>query len=176
MIDDVSIEMYNLLKWLKANVSTDKSRENLLGIHVKNNGTIFEATTGFHLVVARLSNPLHDKLTDGTWIVTTLTKKIIVLEEIDANFPDVNIILTDYDKPITDAETFTTINPTFLSNATLGFDTFDLNLVTSNRPVQISLHSTSFPIGIYVAIVMPYCSDANFNTIQSDIRAVKGEG
>jgi hypothetical protein len=173
MIGDVTNEMYNLLKWLKANVSTDKSRENWQGIHIKNNGTIFEATTGFSLVIARLSYPLHDKLTVGTLIITTLTKKIIVLEEIDVNFLDTSIILTDYDKPITDTQTFTTLNPEFLYSVISGFDTFDLNLVTNNRPVQIVLHSISMPIGTYVAIVMPYYSDANFTTIQSDIRAVK---
>jgi hypothetical protein len=171
---DVTSEMYNLLRWLKANISTDEMRESLQCIHVKNNGTTFESSDGYKLVIAKLDQPLHADLTDGLWLPVTIAKKVVTMVKVDdVTFPDTSIILTDYDKPITDTQTFTTLNPEFLYSVISGFDTFDLNLVTNNRPVQIVLHSISMPIGTYVAIVMPYYSDANFTTIQSDIRAVK---
>lgn len=174
VIDDVSNEMYNLLKWLRTNVSTDKLRENWHGIHIKNNRTIFEATNGFQAVVARLPQPIfHENLVDGTWRISTLTKKIIVLEKMDVNYPDLDLILTDYDKPIPDTQTFLSVNPAYLCSAIAGFDKVDINFVTSNRPIQISLHSNDMPVGTYVAIVMPYRSDASFTTIQTDIKAVK---
>ena len=183
MIDGVTNKTYNLLKWLKANVSTDIMSPALQCIHIKENGTIFEASDGFKLIVAKLQNPIDElwvldnpqnKLTDGLWKPVIVTKKVIELVKVDdLIYPDTSIILTDYDKPITDTQTFTTLNPEFLCSVISGFDLVNINFITSNRPVQIVLHSISMPIGTYVAIVMPYRSDANFTTIQSDIRAVK---
>lgn len=173
---DVTNEMYNILKWLKANVSTDKMRPTLQCIHVKNNGTTFEASDGFKLVIAKLNQPLHADLTDGLYQPVTITKKVIALAKIDeVRFPDTSVILTDYDKPITDTETFTSVNPSFLCSVINGFDQVDINLVTNNRPIQIVLRSNDMPTGTYVAIVMPVRSDHNFKTIQSDIRYVKGK-
>jgi len=171
---DVTNEMYNLLKWLKNNVSTDKMRESWTGIHIKNNGTVFEATDGFKLVVAKLNQPLHAELPDGIWQPVTITKKSIALIKIDdVTFPDISVILTDYDKPITDAQTFISINPTFLCSAINGFDQVDINLITNDRPIQIVLRSNNMPSGTYVATVMPIRSDHTFKHIQSDIKFVK---
>jgi len=180
---DVTNEMYNLLKWLKNNVSTDKGRESWTGIHVRNNGMVLEATDGFKLVIAKLQNPIDElcvldnpqnKLTDGIWQPITITKKLIVLTKIEnVTFPDTSVILTDYEKPITDSQSFITISPTFLISAINGFDRVDINFVNNERPIQIVLRSNNMPIGTYVAIVMPLLSDYNFDTIQSDIRFVK---
>lgn len=173
---DVTSEMYNLLRWLKANISTDKMRESLQCIHVKNNGTTFESSNGYKLVIAKLNQPLHADLTDGLWLPVTITKKAVAMIKVDdVTFPDTNVILTDYDKPTPVTETFTSVNPSFLCSAINGFDQVDINFVTSNRPIQIVLRSNDMPVGTYVAIVMPVRSDYNFKTIQSDIRFVKGK-
>lgn len=173
ILENVSTETYLFLKWLKSNASGEKTNIILQGIHVKNNGTVFESTTGFQLVIATLDQPLHPDLTDGIWYPTTLTKKIVVLEQIIGTFPDTSVILTSYDKPIQDTQTFITVNPIFLSNAINGFDTVDINLVTNDRSIQIILHSNNMPSGTYAAIVMPRMSDNNFDTIQSNIKTVK---
>ena len=172
---DVTNEMFNILKWLKANTSTDKMRPALQCIHVKNNGTTLESSDGFSLVIAKLDQPLHPGLTDGLWKPVTINKKAISLVKDDNTFPDTNIILTDYEKPISDTQTFTTLNPTYLLHVTNGFDQVDINFVTTNRPIQLTLRSNDMPVGTYVAIVMPLRSDHNFTTIQSDIRFVKGK-
>lgn len=175
---DVTSEMYNLLKWLKNNVAGKSSLPILQWIHVKDNGTTFEASNAFQLVIAKLKEPLHPDLTDGMYEPVTITKKAIALvkiDDVDGEYPDTSVILTDYAKPITDTETFTSVNPSFLCSAINGFDQVDINLVTNNRPIQIVLRSNDVPIGTYVAIVMPICSDHNFKTIQSDIRFVKGK-
>lgn len=171
---DVSNEMYNLLKWLKNNVSNDKTKGSWNGIHIKNNGTSFEATDGYKLVVAKLNQPLHDNLTDGVWELVTITKKFVALVKIDdVIFPDTSVILTDYDKPITDSQSFITIQLSFLISVINGFEQCDINFVTNKRPIQIVLRSNNMPIGTYVAVVMPLRSDYNFKTIQSDIKFVK---
>lgn len=173
---DVTSEMYNILRWLKTNVSTDKRRESLQGIHVKNNGTTLEASDGYKLVIARLDQPLHADLTDGLWLPVTITKKAVAMVQVDdVTFPDTSIILTEYEKPISDTETFLSVDPNYLCSAINGFDQVDINFVTSNRPIQIVLRSNDMPVGTYVAIVMPVRSDYNFKTIQSDIRFVKGK-
>ena len=175
---DVTDEMYNMLKWLKNNVAGRWGLPILQWIHVANNGTLFESSNGFQLVVAKLNQPLHPDLTDGMYEPVTITKKSITLvkiDDVDGEYPDTSVILPVYDKSIPDTETFTSVDPNYLCSAINGFDQVDINFVTSNRPIQIVLRSNDMPVGTYVAIVMPIHSDYNFKTIQSDIRFVKGK-
>lgn len=174
-IESPKKETYNLIKWLSINTSKDAVRPVLMGINVLNAGTFFEATDGFKVCIASLEKSIvnqdGDYIPVGIWYVHTCTKKIIILDQIIGTFPDTKAVVSLFDKPVADTETFATLNPEYLS-VTTGFEKVNVNFTTTNRPIQLVLHSSTMPEGEYIALIMPYRSEVTWNKMQATIKNV----
>jgi len=183
-IENPSKELYNTVKWLKNNSSTDKARITLNGFNIRDNGLLIESTNGYGLVFSRLTAPLsvyHEKLTSGIWFVDTYTKKLIVLQEIDGNFPDTNAIITVYENTKDRfVESLVSFKPEFILPVISGFDHVNFNIISDDNPIQIVLRDDymdrKFLDGTYIAVLMPYKNrdeNVSFDYIQNQFAQIK---
>lgn len=183
-IENPTKELYNTMKWLKNNSSTDKARITLNGFHIRDNGLLVESSNGIGLVFARLVNPLsmyHENLTDGIWFVDTCTKKLIVLQEIQGSFPDTNAIITVYENTKDRfVESVVSFKPEFILPIISGFDHVNFNIISDASPIQIVLRDDpmdkKFLDGTYIAVLMPRKNrddNVSFVYIQNQFAEIK---
>ena len=135
--------IYSNLKWLKGCVSKDTDRPVLQGIY-KKDGKLY-ATNGFMIAAWKPADANADMLSllmpDGLWLLTTLNTTIVVAEQLDGNYPDVEAILRSDDRASVEEGGKLTIdlsiNPTLLARLTNGFDYMHMEIGKSLQMVYL---------------------------------------
>jgi len=135
--------IYSNLKWFKGCVSKDTDRPVLQGIY-KKDGKMY-ATNGYMIAAWKPADANADMLSllmpDGLWLLTTLNTTIVVAEQLDGNYPDVETILRSDDRESVEEGGKLTIdlsiNPTLLARLTNGFDYMHMEIGKSLQMVYL---------------------------------------
>jgi len=160
LLDKPHITTYNLFKWLNECRIVDKYRPVLECFRKK--GKLLQASNGYILASALLEDePLMDDgsiIPDGLWRISSISKKIIVLEMEYGTFPDTNFLLKRFkEKDPESRVSHIALGGKAIANIVEPFDYFLLDIDQSENPTQLFLHPKpeTFPEGKYVGIVMP---------------------
>ena len=171
-------EIFQLFKWLDNCRSKDSNRMTLTCILVSNNGTVFQATDGFKLAVAFLTQAICDDkgiyIKDGVWEFITVNKQLIMLqntEDLNNYFPKTDFLTKPY--PVVKEEDKEEVNciafsPFVINPIIKPFSHATISFINTNTPVHIYLtNNGDFPEGEYIGVIMPYISTARYEEIQT---------
>jgi hypothetical protein len=144
------------LKWLKGIASTDDARPTLQGICFNPDKGWVAATDGFKVGVWKpvpgrsvddghnQSFPIFEKLPAGVWYIDTLNSKMIVLLEVEGNFPNISAIINvpETTNALTGQDSQVVIDlafkPIHLAQLTAGFESALMTIQNSMHYVYLS--------------------------------------
>jgi len=182
------------IKWLKGIASTDYTRPVLQGIYFNKDKGWIAATDGYKIGVWKpeqgkevtdmdgANSPLLDVLPAGIWWVDTLNSKMIMMREVEGNFPDIAPIINvpettnalagiDGKVVVVDIK----FNPTLLSQLTAGFGVVTITIKNSIHYVYPDAPNGNMIAGENFGVLMGHVLKEGEGYKSSEIRLASAD-
>ena len=159
---ELSKPLYNLLRWLNATTSKDITRLTMTGIHIHNNQMVMESTNGYAVARVKLDLPCELKIPPGIWHIETLTKKTVILQKIEGEFPDTGAVVNLENKmklPFKEDGDIA-ISPKLFWNVGKGMQVAQMIIKSNKGPILINFCPVDMPEGEYCGVIMPMWGDS----------------